>query len=120
MRRVGPLLVVILVAGLLGSVPITLARFRDSATSDASFSTGSLQPPTSLAGTGGSSVALTWTPSTTTAAEGYRVLRSATSGSGYVVVSTVTPVTASATVDRPGRRHLVLRPAHLPPELGQR
>jgi hypothetical protein len=102
MRRAASFLVVILVAGLVGSAPITLARFRDSATSDASFSTGSLAPPTNLAAIGGSSVALTWTPSTTTAAEGYQVLRSATSGSGYAVVSTVTPVGASATVDSPG------------------
>ena len=102
MRRPGPLLAVILVAGLVGSVPVTLARFGDSAISGASFATGSLAPPTNLAGTGGASVALTWTPSTSTAAEGYQVLRSATSGSGYAVVGTVTPVGASGTVDSPG------------------
>jgi predicted ribosomally synthesized peptide with SipW-like signal peptide len=102
MRRPGPILVMILIAGLLGSVPVTLARFSDSATTDASFATGLLLPPTNLAGTGGPSASLTWTPSTSTGAEGYQVLRSATSGSGYAVVSAVTPVTASATIDYPG------------------
>lgn len=111
MHRSAPFLVVILVAGLVGSVPVTLARFRDSATSGASFTTGSLAPPTNLVGTGGASAALTWTPSTSTAAEGYQVLRSATSGSGYGVVGTVTPVGASGTSDNPpgGTWYYVLR-----------
>jgi hypothetical protein len=102
MRRAGWLLAGILAVGLVASAPVTLARFTDSTASDAGLATGSLLPPTDVAATGGSSASLTWTPSTSTSATGYRLLRSASSGSGYGAAGTVTPVAATGTTDSPG------------------
>ena len=80
----------------------TLARLSDTAASTGSFAADTLNPPTSLAATGGSSVTLTWVASVDTYATGYALYRSATSGSGYALVSTVTPGTATTTTDNPG------------------
>jgi hypothetical protein len=80
----------------------TLARFTDSAVSLGTFSADTLDPPTDLAAVGGSSVTLTWVPSIDLYATGYDVLRSATSGSGHVLVSNVTPGSAVTTGDSPG------------------
>jgi hypothetical protein len=101
----------LIVAGLLGAAPVSLARFTDSVHRAGQFGTATLAPPTALAGTGGTSASLTWTASTSTAASGYRVLRSATSGSGFGQVGSVTPVTATATGDSPaaGTWYYVLR-----------
>jgi hypothetical protein len=82
--------------------PVTLARLTASASATATFSTGTLAPPTSLSATGGASVDLGWTASTSSTATGYAVLRSATSGSGYSQVGTVTPVSAIVGLDTPG------------------
>lgn len=94
------------VAGLLvalaAGAPITLARFTATTASTASLATARLLPPTSLAATAGTGAALAWTPSTSTAASGYLVLRSSTSGSGYTQVKALTPVSAAATTDNPG------------------
>ena len=103
MRRLAVVAAVSLVVALVGSAPITLARFTSSATPTASFSTGSLAAPTSLASSVSAGVVtLTWTPTVTTTATGYDVLRSATSGSGYSVVSSVTPRTAATANNSPG------------------
>ncbi|MEW6223315.1 MAG: hypothetical protein AB1627_01670 [Chloroflexota bacterium] len=102
MRGSGWLLAGILVAGLLSGVPVTLARFTDAAAADAALTTGSLLPPTGVAATGGASASLTWTPTTSAGAAGYRLLRSATAGSGYGVVGSVTPAGAIGTTDSPG------------------
>lgn len=85
------------------SLPVstTLARYTDAAASSASITADTLNPPTSLAALGGSNVALTWVPSIDAYAAGYSVYRSATSGSGYGLVSSVTPGTASTTTDSP-------------------
>jgi hypothetical protein len=103
MRRRGPLLIV---AALLVAVGVpattTLAHFTDTATSSASFAADTLAPPTGLAATGGATVTLTWTPSADTYATGYAIYRSATSGTGYVLDSTVTPGTATTSTDSPG------------------
>jgi hypothetical protein len=80
----------------------TLARLTDAAASTGSFAADTLDPPTSLAATGGSSVTLTWVASVDAYATGYTVYRSATSGSGYTQVSTVTPGSATTTTDSPG------------------
>jgi hypothetical protein len=82
----------------------SLARLTDTETSTGSFGSGILQPPTSLAAAANGSgvVTLTWTPTTSTQATGYDVLRSTTSGSGYGVVSSVTPRTATTTTNTPG------------------
>jgi hypothetical protein len=110
-RAIGLVAAASLVACLLGSAELTLARFHDAETVSGTFGTRTLQPPTALAGTGGTSVSLTWTPSTSGWATGYEVLRSTTSGSGYSQVGTVTPVTAAATADAPasGTWYYVLR-----------
>lgn len=80
----------------------TLARVTDSAASTASFSADTLDPPTAVGAVGGSTVTLTWVPSLDSHATGYAVYRSATSGSGYTLVSSVTPGSATTTTDSPG------------------
>jgi hypothetical protein len=100
-RRLVILTVASVVAALVVSTPVTLARFTASRASSASFATGRLLPPTAVSGTGGSSASLTWTASSSVSATGYLLLRSATSGSGYAQVGTVTPVSATSTTDTP-------------------
>jgi hypothetical protein len=90
---------VLLAVGLPATT--TLARFTDSAVSVGTFSADTLDPPTALAAAGGSSVTLTWVPTVDLYATGYDVFRSSTSGSGYVLVSSVTPGTAATTGDSP-------------------
>jgi hypothetical protein len=101
MRRAAVLVLAAIIAVPLAAAPVTLARLTSSPTSTGSFSTIALAAPTSLAGVNGTLATLTWTPSTTSAATGYNVLRSATSGSGYAPVKTVTPLSAATTTDTP-------------------
>lgn len=101
MRRLGALVVVVF-AVIVAATPTSLALLTAGRTSAAAFTTGTLAPPTSLTGTNGTTAGLSWTPSTSTSATGYLVLRSATSGSGYAQVRTVTPASASSTTDSPG------------------
>ncbi len=99
------LLVAILVAGV--TAPRTLAIFTDTDPSTKSFTTDTLNPPTSLAATGGATTAtLTWVPSVDTYTAGYEVWRSPTSGSGYAFISNVTPGTATTTTNAPGSNGL--------------
>lgn len=91
-----------LVALLMGAAaPATLAGFTSTASNAGSFTALAVAPPTGLAGTGGTAATLTWTPTVTARADGYAVLRSATSGSGYVQVATVSPATTATTTDSP-------------------
>ena len=110
-RGVALLIGAVLAAGALGAAPVSLARFTAAVNRAGTFGTATLVPPTNLAGTGGTTASLTWTASTSTGASGYRVLRSATSGSGFGQVSSVTPVTATSTNDNPaaGTWYYVLR-----------
>ena len=110
-RRAGLVAAAVIVAGMVGATPVTLARFTSSKTSTATFRTATLQPPTALAGTGGTGVSLSWTASSSSGATGYRVLSSTTSGSGYSQVASVTPVGATSTTDNPaaGTWYYVLR-----------
>ncbi len=101
-RRLAVLVGVAALAALAVSTPVTLARFTTAKNAAATFTAGSLTPPTGVAGVGGSSASLTWTASTSSSAAGYQLLRSPTSGSGYEQVKTVTPVSAIATTDSPG------------------
>jgi hypothetical protein len=103
MRR-GPLLWVALslVVATLRPPSMSLARYTDTAASTGSIAADTLAPPTVLAAVGGASVTLTWVPSVDAYATGYSVYRSATSGSGYVFVSTVSPGSATTTSDSPG------------------
>jgi hypothetical protein len=102
MRRIAAVTVFLIVGTLAVSPPVTLALLTAASTPTATFTTGSLLPPAALVGAGGSTASLTWTASTSSAASGYLLLRSATSGSGYTQVGTVTPVSATATADAPG------------------
>ncbi|MFL5775358.1 MAG: hypothetical protein ACJ76W_03700 [Chloroflexota bacterium] len=74
----------------------------DQAASTFSLATDTLAPPTGLAASGTVTATLSWTPSNDAYAAGYEVRRSATSGSGYSLVSTVTPGSATSTTDSPG------------------
>lgn len=84
------------------AAPATLARLTDQGTATLSLSTDTLSPPTGLAATGPATASLTWTASSDAYAAGYRVYRSATSGSGFALVSSVTPGSAATTTDAPG------------------
>ena len=94
---------ILVLALALGTAPaVSLARFTAQRTPTGTFATATLQPPTAVTGKGGTGAALGWTPSTSTAATGYQLLRSTTAGSGYAQVKTVTPVSAASTTDAPG------------------
>ena len=100
------LLVVAFVAASLGiatGAPLsTLAYLTDTDSSSLSVGTDTLDPPTSLAATGGSSASLTWIASVDTYASGYEIWRSTVSGSGYALVGSVTPGSATSGTDNPG------------------
>jgi hypothetical protein len=83
------------------TAPVTIAVLTSSATGVASLQTATLAPATSVSGANGTSATLTWTPSVSSTATGYNLLRSATSGSGYAAIGTVTPVSAATTTDTP-------------------
>jgi hypothetical protein len=89
-------------AGTVGVIPATLARFTDASTAAGVVATGTLLPPTVVTATGGATIGLAWTPTLSTYASGYEVLRSATSGSGHTVIATVTPWSAVSAPDDPG------------------
>jgi hypothetical protein len=96
-----------LVAGLvalvsIGPTPTSLARFTDAAVSSGAIGSDTLAPPTGLSATGGTSVALAWTPTTDTYATGYDVRRATAIGGPYASVGSVTPGSASTTTDSPG------------------
>ena len=81
----------------------TLARLTDQDASTVSFSTDTLAPPTNVSATPvGLTASLTWTPSVDAYAAGYEIWRSTTSGSGYVLVGTATPGSASSATDAAG------------------
>ena len=101
-RPLAVLACIAVVAALAVPTPDTLAEFTSLKSAAATLGTDTLRPPTGVAGTGGSSASLAWTASTSSAATGYNLLRSGTSGSGYTQVKTVTPVSATSTDDAPG------------------
>ena len=114
-RIVATLLAVTLapiVAAAGNMAPTSLARLTDAATTTAAVGTDTLDPPTSLGATGGSSVALSWTATVDTYASGYDVLRGTASGGPYSVVNSVSPRTTTSTSDVPsvaGTYYYVLR-----------
>jgi hypothetical protein len=112
-RRLGVAVAVVLVPVLLGSTTgISLARLADAATSTKAITTDTLDPPTTLAATGGSTASLTWTATGDTYATGYDLQRATVSGGPYAVVASITPRTTVATTDAPassGTYYYVLR-----------
>ena len=81
----------------------TLARLTDQDASTVSFSTDTLAPPTNVvAAPVGLTASLTWIPSVDAYAAGYEIWRSTTSGSGYALVGSATPGTASSATDAAG------------------
>ena len=102
-RRLSILAAAATLVAAVGVAPATtLAIFTKTATSTGSITAGTLAPPTGLGATGGSTVTLTWTPSVSPLAAGYGIYRSATSGSGYALVASVTPGTLATATDSPG------------------
>jgi hypothetical protein len=97
--------------GVAAAPLVTLARLTDSDASTQTISTDTLDPPTGLSATGGASIGLSWTATGDTYATGYEIRRSTTSGSGYSLVNSVTPRTATSTTDSPsaGTYYYVLR-----------
>src|SRR6185312_16563387 len=89
-------------AGAGATIELSLARYTDSATATKTITTDTLTPPTALAATGGTSVALTWTATADTYATGYEIHRAAAAGGPYSLVTTVTPRTTVAATDGPG------------------
>ena len=104
---------VLVVLGLLGALSyLTSAFFTDStAVGGNSFTTDTLDPPTGLTATGGSTASLDWTTTVDTYASGHRVLRSTTTGGPYSQITEVTPRTTTTYTDSPadGTYYYVLR-----------
>lgn len=94
------LLVAALVIGL-GSASSTAALVTDGQAVLAAYSSDTLDPPTALGATGGTTVNLTWTPTADLYATGYQVLRGTASGGPFVQVGTQTPQSANSFVDAP-------------------
>ena len=100
-RGLATVLLVVATIGGSGSLR-TLAAFTDQDPVIGRFTTPSIVPPTNLSATGGTSVGLTWTPTVSSVATGYSVLRGSVSGGPYSVVASVTPGTASSAANAPG------------------
>jgi hypothetical protein len=101
---VAPRPIALLVAGLLAltvAVPVSLAILADQSSSTAAFSAATLQPPTGVSATGGTSVTLSWTASTSSGATGYIVERGTASGGPYSQIATLTPVSTTTYADSP-------------------
>ena len=113
-RFLAVLLSSVLLLVVVHPVAPALARMTDLETVPSSFSTETLDPPTSLNGTAtlGLIVNLTWTPTVDVRATGYQVLRGTVNGGPYTQIATVTPRTAAAYTDLPlvpGTYYYVLR-----------
>jgi hypothetical protein len=91
---------------------LSLARLTATATATQSLGTDTLDPPTSLAATGGAIAALLWTPTLDAYASGYELQRGTVAGGPYAVITTVASRSAVATTDTPpasGTYYYVLR-----------
>jgi hypothetical protein len=86
---------------ITAAVPISLAMFTDGASSNGSLTAATLAPPTAVSATGGTSVTLNWTASTTTGATGYKVERATALAGPYSQIGTATPISATSYIDSP-------------------
>ena len=111
LRPVVGALAVAMLGVAAGAPPTTLARLADTAISTESISTDTLDPPASLAAAGGASIGLSWVATVDAYASGYEIWRSTTSGSGYALMGSATPRSASSATDSPiaGTYYYVLR-----------
>ena len=103
-----------MLGGLGLPVQPTLALLKATETVASTFSTETLDPPTSLTGTAQIllRVNLSWTATVDTRATGYQVLRGTASGGPYTQIATVTPRTTTTYQDIPivpGTYYYVLR-----------
>ncbi|MBA3877739.1 MAG: hypothetical protein C0498_12605 [Anaerolinea sp.] len=85
----------------LGAPPTTAALLTDSRALPGLFATDTLNPPTVLTASGGTSVTLSWTPTVDPYAAGYLVFRSTASSGPFVQIGTRTPWLATAYTDTP-------------------
>ncbi len=114
MRSVLGLALLIAVTVSLGAGLTTRssALFTDASPVDSNTITSdTLNAPTSVSATTGSSISLSWTATSDTYASGHRIFRSTTSGSGYSQIAQVTPRTTTTYVDSPspGTYYYVVR-----------
>lgn len=107
--------ILVLGAALVAGAAATtcgLTLFEDeAAVSGNAFATDTLDPPSGLTATSGTTAALEWTATLDAYAAGYRVYRSDTSGGPYTLVAEVTPRDATSYVDTPppGTYYYVVR-----------
>ena len=97
---------------MLATAVTVYAIFSDSdSVTPNDFASDTLDPPTTLGATGGSSVDLSWTVTVDTYASGHRVLRGTASGGPYSQVAELTPRTTSTYADCPadGTYYYVVR-----------
>ncbi len=107
LRRRAALSTVLAVVWTFGASAGASGTFTSSAgPSGATYSSGTLGPPTAVAAANGActvltstSVNLSWTATASAFADGYQVLRSTTSGSGYASVGSVSGRTTSSFTD---------------------
>jgi hypothetical protein len=100
-RPLPALVVGLLLLAATMTAPYSLARYTNADASAGSFATATLAPPTGLSASGGASVALSWTPSTSTGAAGYIVERAPALLGPFAQIGTATPVTATGFTDGP-------------------
>jgi hypothetical protein len=101
-------------ATLVWPVQPALALLSDGETVASTFSTETLDPPTSLSGSAALllRVNLSWTATVDARATGYQVLRGTASGGPYSLITTITPRTTTTyqdTVPLPGQYYYVLK-----------
>ena len=97
-----PLLGVLMVLATLAGTRVAFALFSNTRTvTGNTFSTATLAPPTGVTATGGTSITLNWTATTSTYATGYNVLRGTVSGGPYPQIAQVTPRTTTTYLDAP-------------------
>lgn len=104
----------LVLAGVGRPVTPVLALMTDAEDVASTFSTETLDPPTSLSASAALllRVNLTWTVTPDTRATGYQVLRGTISGGPYTQVATITSRTTTSyqdTVSLPGQYYYVLR-----------